>query len=716
MADPGPSTSQAQRTTPQQQRQQQEQEARQNGRKRRLSMNRKKGNKKGPKKAPEDAEEKPSLLLESLLTNLRTCPAGKEMQALVSALQPSAGDVEMALNMVKDDLRRVLLFPGNQASIYEFGSIKSGLLLKDSDLDFYIHFAQERNEREQQIKLIHVVSGRMDRDGSFTGMTKILGAKVPLLRAVHVRTNLQCDINFSNARGCYNSKFIYALMQFDPRIHQLALAVKFWAHCAHILTVHKQMNSYCLVMMLIFYLQTRKLPVIPSVEDLQQGIARINYGPWNLGYPVQIKYKTWNVNTVRELLVGFFKYYSEFDFEANLISPFVGRLCSVQELEKKTIRELATYYRAIEREDYPEFIGGPFISIQDPFELNVNVGKVLRTKMLYEQLTLSFRHAYALCLQYQEKPLSELLIALFTDTQRYQKPKAGKTTPTKNGNATATAMPSDAGATVNGTSSDSSAQPSTSSAKPVAPANTTGFWLMCRLTPIEYELFLVKEILLARDPDRKVVITDERIRQLWRECMPDFIVDILRKLYMVKLEPIESEPPITETNDDPVVHRFQMSCERQVFIARKRLNITNEAELKQEIEISKQRWEKNHSLRFNTRVDLTTGAKGEIELRIPKSQPNTGPLRLFIDTCFMVHIRKCVKGYFMVMLAKAKQAQRQGKRGQAASGEADLPPSESTKKEPEPSAPADEVKQEPAEASSAVRESSPESLATANVS
>uniref|UniRef100_A0A182SYS1 Uncharacterized protein n=1 Tax=Anopheles maculatus TaxID=74869 RepID=A0A182SYS1_9DIPT len=618
-------------------------------------MNRKRGNKKGVPKQEESTDPPPSALLQPLIQSLRTCAPNGEMNALIAALQPSPAEVETALNMVKDDLRRVLCMPNNQATIYEFGSIKSGLLLKDSDLDFYIHYAREKTEREEQTKLIHIICSRMDKDHNFTGMVKILGAKVPLLRAVHVRTNLQCDINFSNARGCYNSKFIHAIMKFDVRIHQLTVMVKFWAQCAYILTPHRQMNSYCLIMMVIFYLQTRKLPVISSVEDMQQGIGRITFGPWNLGYPQEIRYKTWNVNTVRELLMGFFKYYSEFDFAKNLISPFVGRLCALEQLEKKAIRELAPYYRAVEREDYPEFVSGPCISIQDPFELNVNVGKVLRTNFLMEQIKLSLKHAYDLCQRFQGKEFSKLLIALFTDVQRCAKPTKEKKDP--NVPAPSTSAASTAGKPINGTVTGQ--QPGPSGTVSGAGPSKTRCWYKCRLPPLENELYLVKQILQARDQERKMVITEERTRQLWLECMPDFIVDILRKLYMVKVEPIEP-PNVTGSSTEPppnVTRTYQLTCERQVFIARKRINISNESDLKREIEISKSKWERNHQLQFSTRANMVA-VDGAIELCVPSDQPKNGPFRLFIDTCFLVHIRKCLRGYFMVMLAKTKEKAR----------------------------------------------------------
>ncbi|XP_049544512.1 uncharacterized protein LOC125956547 [Anopheles darlingi] len=667
MSDQQQPCSSRQATTTKQQESNQAKQERRKRRKRRLSMTKKESkglNGAGGADAEDDKREAVNKFLEPLVKALRECEPGNEMQVFLDELQPSEANIELGLALVKRDLQRVLSFASNAAQIFEFGSVKSGLAMRDSDLDFYIHYQHEQREREDQIKMIHVVASRMDKTGLFGQIVKITGAKVPLLRVIHLSTNCCCDINFSNARGCYNSKFIKAVMQFDPRILHLAMIIKFWSKCAYVLDEKRQFNSYCLVMMLIFYLQTRKLPVIPSVEDMQQGIPRIEYGPWNLGYPQAITYKTWNENSLRDLLIGFFRYYSEFEFSRNLISPFVGRLCSLQELEKKNIRELAKYYRACEVDGYTPLMTGPWITIQDPFELNLNVARVMVTDKRFEQFRLSLQHGYDVCTKHREASFAKLLEALFTDTKQYTKAKPKPKPTSKQENGAQAGKKSE----TNGTAGKDA---------PKAPGQT---W---RFPPLENELFVVKQILLTRDPERKTVITEPRIRQLWSASVLEFMVDILRKLFMVELDPVEEEPQQGEKRPDekkpdekqpdekdtvkeaaeaegdgdlacPHNKRFIMTCERQVFIARKRIKITNEAELKQEIDISKQRWDRNHALRFKTPVELAV-VDGVIELRLPEDQRKNGPLRLFMDTCFLVHIRKCLKGYFYVMLSKAQR-------------------------------------------------------------
>ncbi|XP_019536486.3 terminal uridylyltransferase Tailor [Aedes albopictus] len=604
------------------------------GRKRKLSAKRQNTNKRNNGNSDTEVDpdpEKIRFLLDPVLNALRSLLNGNEnetMKALIATLQPSQIEIEMALTKVKMDLDRVLGFPNNAYQIYDFGSIKSGLAFRDSDLDFYIHYERNSESKQEQTKLIHIIHGRMLRDGTFHGLVKILGAKVPLLRAIHGPTNLTCDINFSNARGCYNSKFIFAVTRFDPRIHKLAIIIKFWAKCAFLLTNHRQMNTYCIIMMLIFYLQTKKLPLLPAVQDLQKGVPRVAFGPWNLGYPKDIKFTSMNKEAIRMLLQNFFKYYSTFEFEKNLISPFVGRLCAVEEMKQKKVRELQPYYRAVEHQNYPEFNYGTQISIQDPFELNMNIGGVCNSAAHFEQIKLSFKTAHEVMCANNSEPFSKVLENLFTKTKRYQKQ-------TKNAVVSVVSK--------NGT------VPKT--------VDVSAHWRICRLLPVEYELFIVRQVLLARKTDKEAIITERQIKDVWADCMLDFIEDILQKIYLCKVEPIKdaeraSSVPNNIRKED--VRTFELSCERQVIFKRARLQINNEQELNNEIAISKNRWEMNRPLVFSSRVDMFK-SNDAIEFHIPEEHHKNGSIRVFIESCFLTQIRKCIKGYFKVMLYKAEE-------------------------------------------------------------
>ena len=64
-----------------------------------------------------------------------------------------------------------------------------------------------------------------------------------------------------------NSNLLYCYMSLDPRVPQLVFIVRAWAK-AKGLTVGRQLSNYALTLMVLYFLQTRSPPVIPS---LQQG-------------------------------------------------------------------------------------------------------------------------------------------------------------------------------------------------------------------------------------------------------------------------------------------------------------------------------------------------------------------------------------------------------------------------------------------------------------
>lgn len=387
------------------------------------------------------------------------------------------------------------------------------------------------------------------------------------------------------------------------------------------------MNTYCIIMMLIFYLQTKKLPLLPAVQDLQKGIPRVNFGPWNLGYPRDINFMSMNKESIRSLVTNFFKYYANFEFEKNLISPYVGRLCTVEEMKMNKVRELQPYYRAVEHQNYPEFNIGAMICIQDAFELNLNIGGVCNSAAHFEQFKLSFKTAYEVCCATNAEPFSKVLESLFTNTKKYQ--KLSKTPP-------------QAAAFKNGT------VPKT--------VDVAAHWRICRLLPVEYELFIVRQILLARKTDKDAIITERQIKDMWADCMLDFIEDILQKIYLCNVTPLKDPERATSVPNNikkEDVRTFELSCERQVIFKRARLQISNEEELNNEIAISKSRWELNRPLAFSTRVDMFK-ANDAIEFHIPEEQRKNGSIRVFVEACFLTQIRKCIKGYFKVMLAKAE--------------------------------------------------------------
>ena len=73
--------------------------------------------------------------------------------------------------------------------------------------------------------------------------------------------------SLSRRLGVANSDLLRCYMSLDPRAPQLVFIVRAWAR-AKGLTVGKQLSNYALTLMVLYFLQMRTPPVIPS---LQQG-------------------------------------------------------------------------------------------------------------------------------------------------------------------------------------------------------------------------------------------------------------------------------------------------------------------------------------------------------------------------------------------------------------------------------------------------------------
>ena len=65
--------------------------------------------------------------------------------------------------------------------------------------------------------------------------------------------------------GVTNSNLLHSYVSLDPRVSQLVFVVRAWAK-AKGLTVGRQLGSYALTLMVLYFLQTRSPPVIPSLQ------------------------------------------------------------------------------------------------------------------------------------------------------------------------------------------------------------------------------------------------------------------------------------------------------------------------------------------------------------------------------------------------------------------------------------------------------------------
>ncbi|XP_033248126.1 poly(A) RNA polymerase gld-2 homolog B isoform X2 [Drosophila miranda] len=161
----------------------------------------------------------------------------------------------------------------------------------------------------------------------------LIEARVPILRFRDILNAIEVDLNFNNCVGIMNTYLLQLYAQLDWRTRPLVVVVKLWAQY-HDINDAKRMtiSSYSLVLMVLHYLQYGCTPhVLPCLHTLypekfqlgQQDCFDLNLIETIDPYPTQ------NHQTLGELFLGFFKYYSYFDFRNHAISVRTGGVLPV---------------------------------------------------------------------------------------------------------------------------------------------------------------------------------------------------------------------------------------------------------------------------------------------------------------------------------------------------------------------------------------------------
>ncbi|KAK7092585.1 poly(A) RNA polymerase, mitochondrial-like [Littorina saxatilis] len=249
-------------------------------------------------------------------------------------------------SMVEDLVRSSLPF----CRIDPFGSSSNGFGWEGCDLDMMMNlrppwkqgdpggkfrFLTKRGSGEERVfgqQCLDVV-GEMVRVfmPSAYGVIKVLNARVPIIKFHHEATAIDCDLSYLNVSGTKMSELMYLLGEVDPRVRVVMTTVKQWAKSCDLTRSHPGPwpSSFTLLSMVIFFLQTRSPPVLPSLRNLQALAGPSDHFTIDdLDYAfvtdiTQIN-KSTNTQSLDELLMEFFHYFAHFDFSAQALSLIEG--------------------------------------------------------------------------------------------------------------------------------------------------------------------------------------------------------------------------------------------------------------------------------------------------------------------------------------------------------------------------------------------------------
>jgi hypothetical protein len=211
-------------------------------------------------------------------------------------------------------------------------------------------------------------------------------AKTPIVKFIHKPTEISCDLSFRSTLGNYNSALIRFYLSMDPRLRPFLITIKYWAR-KNDLSGHGKISNYALVMIALFYLQQLEHPIIPTVVTLQEGMnEKLIIDGWECSFNTSISLPNSNTMSVPELLRGFFKFFSHFDYGMKVICPLIGTsLLKALFQTPEALPEAMHRYKEYMSRSGSDVLGLKVdceVCVQDPFELRHNLTAAMSSKAL----------------------------------------------------------------------------------------------------------------------------------------------------------------------------------------------------------------------------------------------------------------------------------------------------------------------------------------------
>uniref|UniRef100_A0A673B2Z7 Terminal uridylyl transferase 4 n=1 Tax=Sphaeramia orbicularis TaxID=375764 RepID=A0A673B2Z7_9TELE len=259
----------------------------------------------------------------------------------------------------------------DKAQLCLFGSSKNGFGFRDSDLD--ICMTLEGHDTAEKLNCKEIIEGLAKVLKKHTGLKNILPittAKVPIVKFEHRQSGLEGDISLYNTLAQHNTRMLATYAALDPRVQYLGYTMKVFAKRCDIGDASRgSLSSYAYILMVLYFLQQRHPPVIPVLQEIFDGHSapqRMVDG-WNAFFfddledlQQQLSELPPNTESVGELWLGLLRFYTEeFDFKEHVIS--------IRQRKRLTTFEKQWTSKCI--------------AIEDPFDLNHNLGAGVSRKM-----------------------------------------------------------------------------------------------------------------------------------------------------------------------------------------------------------------------------------------------------------------------------------------------------------------------------------------------
>jgi len=260
-------------------------------------------------------------------------------------------------------------FGGSKLSV--FGSAESGLSLKGGDFDLCLQIS-EANEKKVLKKI-----GGMLRGQGMEDVQIISGAKVPIVKFIDPRSGLHVDISINNTLALHNTRLLSSYAKADTRVKELAICVKHWALHRNVSdSVNGTLSSYAWSILVIDHLIQQGV-----VANLQFGDERVvielDDSEFDITINMENQPETKSDADITSLLLSFFTRLATMDWDNSIISIRNGGLIARD--EKGWMNENPSALDVVNSEkDHPPRMGEHHLAIEDPFEIDHDLSRVVR--------------------------------------------------------------------------------------------------------------------------------------------------------------------------------------------------------------------------------------------------------------------------------------------------------------------------------------------------
>jgi DNA polymerase sigma len=152
-------------------------------------------------------------------------------------------------------------------------------------------------------------------------LVKKINPSVPSLKAIHLETQILCDISITNGLAVHNSQLLAHVFSLQIEAVTLYHYIKHW-----LLNFDIRFKGFTLTLMVLFFLQ--QLGFMPSIKEVQKDIEPIEIDDFEVQFDNSRDrdyYKLKEMPYFRRYIKDFFSFYSNFDYDNYIICTYRGK-------------------------------------------------------------------------------------------------------------------------------------------------------------------------------------------------------------------------------------------------------------------------------------------------------------------------------------------------------------------------------------------------------